>query len=377
VFDRDDLQAALAARIFEQKQVEAFERLITQRQADSSTPTRAVADEELRFLRNFNDLFLSIGLSILLAGISAGLTMSLGGWLGEGEGLALSVAALSAAITWALAEYFTGRRRLLLPGITLAVAFVIFVTIAAGVALMQVLPDDDASGPAAIAVAATLAALAYYARFRLPFSLGLTAVTIAVGVFVSLASVGAQGAVYNIALLLMGLATLAAAIWFDQKDPARVTRYSDTGFWLHMAAAPQVVGGALGLAGANTYSLFASSLERSITGSASGPNPQVLAATVVVIILVLALTALALNRRALMVSGLISFGTALGVLFSGFGLDGGTVVVVTLLALGLFATLLGGGWSTARRALLALLPRAGVWGRIFPPEPARIVSLGA
>jgi hypothetical protein len=35
--------------------------------------------------------------------------------------------------------------------------------------------------------------------------------------------------------------TFAAAMYFDLKDPQRVTRYSACGFWLHIAAAPALV----------------------------------------------------------------------------------------------------------------------------------------
>jgi hypothetical protein len=46
--------------------------------------------------------------------------------------------------------------------------------------------------------------------------------------------------------LAVGVGTLVAAILFDMKDPTRSTRNSDHAFWLHMAAAPQIIFGVRG-----------------------------------------------------------------------------------------------------------------------------------
>ena len=50
-------------------------------------------------------------------------------------------------------------------------------------------------------------------------------------------------------------------------------------------------------------------------------------------------------------------------------------LMLTALLVGGSIVLLGGGWRTARRALLKLVPHEGFAGRIFPPEVAdRIFS---
>ncbi|HEY7798414.1 MAG TPA: hypothetical protein VIA80_06600, partial [Hyphomonadaceae bacterium] len=79
---------------------------------------------------------------------------------------------------------------------------------------------------------------------------------------------------------------------------------------------------------------------------------------------------LALNRRALIVSGLVSFATALFVLVNQVGGGGLNTLMLTALIVGGAIVLLGGGWRTARRFVLKLVPPTGITGRIFPPEPA-------
>ena len=154
--------------------------------------------------------------------------------------------------------------------------------------------------------------------------------------------------------LLIGLVTLIVAIVFDARDPARTTRSSDNAFWLHLAAAPQII---LGLRGI-------------LSGSGFTPSGPAEAITLLVALLLFGALSLALNRRALIVSGLITFGIALTVLVSSAGGGARTTLVMTTLLLGGGIVFLGGGWKTARRALLVVLPRNGLAARIFPPEPA-------
>ena len=94
------------------------------------------------------------------------------------------------------------------------------------------------------------------------------------------------------------------------------------------------------------------------------------ATVMLAVLLAFALISLALNRRALMVSGLLTFGTALAVLVNQFGGGGINTLMYTALIIGASIVLLGGGWRTARRAILKVFPQQGAFGRIFPPEPA-------
>ena len=84
----------------------------------------------------------------------------------------------------------------------------------------------------------------------------------------------------------------------------------------------------------------------------------------------LGLLSLALNRRALVVSSLLSFWLALGQVVEAVGGGGMNTFIATTLLLGTGIIALGGGWHSARRWVLGWVPKTGIADRIFPPEPA-------
>ena len=71
-------------------------------------------EEAFRLLTGFNDIFVTIAIGLLLFALGA-----LGGRVAPAVG-----AALVAAASWGLAEYFTRQRRMALPSIALLLAFV-------------------------------------------------------------------------------------------------------------------------------------------------------------------------------------------------------------------------------------------------------------
>ena len=139
--------------------------------------------ENLRFIGGFADVFVTIGLLLFLGA----LVQMLGGIAAGGLGMAAGAAA-----AWALAEYFTRRRRMALPSIVLLVAFVGGV-FGAVVQLPGLVPDRvlgdlgwlaplqgyalvDEGGIVVLAgTAGALAAALHYWRFRVP-------ITVAAGV---------------------------------------------------------------------------------------------------------------------------------------------------------------------------------------------------
>jgi hypothetical protein len=95
-----------------------------------------------------------------------------------------------------------------------------------------------------------------------------------------------------------------------------------------------------------------------------------LALAVAIIVAVLAVVAVLIDRRALLVSGLAYLGGAVGYALTGSGPRGDpSVVAATLIILGAFVLTLGAGWVPLRRLLLALLSPA-ISNRL-PPVPAR------
>jgi hypothetical protein len=380
MFDKSDLRAAVEGGAISDEAARRLEAFLKAR----NDPDRMLDPENLRFLTNFNDVFLTIGIVILMTGLTvmSGITVwnlfglaSLGDGGGQPDAAAIGkvkLAAVAAALpiiagAWALAEYFCGRRRLLLPSMALCVAVVWPVSLLAAVLFMPSSADgfERAFGndPANFAFnmgyvsfgAAALATAGFFFRFRLPFSLFVLALSIAGLFYTAIGRIDSGNLIFSGgAMLIAGLITLGFGIWFDARDPQRASRTSDHAFWLHMAAAPQIIFGVRGL----------------VLGSGFAPAGTTDAAMMLVVLLAFALISLMLNRRALIVSGLLSFGTALWVLVDKVGGGGVNTLMLTALIVGGAIVLLGGGWRTARRFVLRPVPHEGLVGRIFPPEPA-------
>lgn len=377
MFDRTDIRAAVEAGAISDEGAKRFEAFLKAR----NDPGRMLDPENLRFLSNFNDVFLTIGIVVLMVGLSAlsGVIFtslfdlrSLHDINSQAEldavmwRIRLSAAFMPLPVlagAWALAEYFCGKRRLLLPSMALA-SFVTLSAAGIGLALFTSAPNVDGeasfwavmttAGYAAFGAGLAAAALFFW-RFRLPFSLFLVAGSAAGLFYTAVAQIAGMGEVFSgAATLAVGLITLTVAIVFDMKDPTRSTRSSDHAFWLHMAAAPQIIIG----------------LRNMVLGSGFVPAGATDAIVMLAVLLAFALISLALNRRALIVSGLLTFGTALAVLVNQFGGGGINTLMYTALIIGASIVLLGGGWRTARRFILKAFPQQGAFGRIFPPEPA-------
>src|SRR5262245_8181778 len=111
-----DLDDAIAKGIVTPAQATALRELGDRRERE-----RAIAlghEERFRFLKGFNDVFVSIGVVLFLLGAPFFMPPGVSGHL------------LMAAVVWLLAELIVKRLRLVLPGILLAVAFVVLVLVA-------------------------------------------------------------------------------------------------------------------------------------------------------------------------------------------------------------------------------------------------------
>jgi|JI10StandDraft_1071094.scaffolds.fasta_scaffold109140_3 hypothetical protein len=384
MFDKTDIRAAVEAGAISDDGAKRLEAFLKAR----NDPERMLDPENLRFLSNFNDVFLTIGIVVLMTGLgflsAIAVTNVLGlsaisepASLADATALAdrLRLAIIISPIplivgAWLLAEYFCGKRRLLLPSMALSVAIVwASAILGAGVASFFIDPITTAAQmdrevdawqivtgiSYAGFAAAAIAAGAIFWRFRLPFSLFLLAGAVAGLFYTAVAQIAGIGQIGSgAAMLTIGIGTLATAIAFDMKDPTRSTRSSDHAFWLHMAAAPQIILGMRGL----------------LLGSGFAPASMTDATVMLFVLVAFALLSLALNRRALIVSGLVTFATSLWFLVNELGGGGVNTLMLTALIIGGAIVLLGGGWRTARRGILKVFPQEGTLGRIFPPEPA-------
>ena len=309
--------------------------------------------ENLRFIGGFADVFVTIGMVLFLG--------ALGQMTGAFEANASTGPAVVAAASWALAEYFTRRRRMALPSIVLLLVFVGagFAAVQGtlvrfGIGLTDALSGDATALPlVAAGLSTALLAALHHWRFRVPITVAAGVASLSVGIATAI-ELFAPGVVarYPTAILAgFGLAIFLLAMRFDLKDPERVTRNTDIAFWLHLLAAPLIVRAVLPAAGGEGFStdwIFTAPATLS-TGTA---------VLVLALFLVLGLVSVLIDRRALLVAGLSFAGVAYWSVLEAANLAEDNGVVITLFSLGAFILLVSVGWKPMRRLLLTPLPGA-------------------
>ena len=333
--------------------------------ADSATALRAYIEgqralptqdeEQFRLITGFNDIFVAIAAAILLFAVGF-----IGQWIGQrtgsaidGDGPSYLGPLLIAATSWGLALFFTAKRRMALPSILLLLSFVFSVFAAAGMALVlgvgpDALDDNPQLGGVLGAVAASIAAASawlHWKRFRVPITVATGAASVAaivVGLVVAALGESAEQAENLILglILFLGIGTFLFAMWWDSSDRARITRRSDVAFWLHLLAAPMIVHPVFTLLGLND-------------GTATVGEGLV----VILLYVVIGLTALAIDRRALLVSALAYVLYALNKLFEQFGAVE-LNVALTALVIGSALLMLSAFWHQARVMVVRPLPEA-------------------
>ena len=295
----------------------------------SSHAAPAVDEEHFRLLTGFNDIFVAIALVLLLVAVGQiGLRMT------EAAG-----GALVAAAAWGLAEYFTARRRMALPSILLLIAFVGGVAGALFGIVQIILPDIDgragALAVAGVALCTAGAAWLHWRRFMVPITVAAgAAALVATAIGLAVAAVPSiEQAIWPL-LLIGGLAVFAAAMRWDMSDTQRQTRRSDVAFWLHLAAAPMIA-----------HSIF------QMLGVFRGDIGAGMAVVVLALYVCFAGIALAVDRRALLVSGLAYVLAALYALFRSAGaIELGAAL--TAFVIGSALLCLSAFWQPMRRAVV-------------------------
>jgi hypothetical protein len=351
--------------------------------ADSATALRAYIEgqralptqdeEQFRLITGFNDIFVAIAAAILLFAVGF-----IGQWIGQrtgsaidGDGPSYLGPLLIAATSWGLALFFTAKRRMALPSILLLLSFVFSLFAAAGMALVlgvgsAALDDNPQLGGVLAAVAASIAAAGawlHWKRFRVPITVAAGAASVAaivVGLVVAALGESAEQAENLILglILLLGVGTFLFAMWWDSSDRARITRRSDVAFWLHLLAAPMIVHPVFTLLGLND-------------GTATVGEGLI----VILLYVAIGLTALAIDRRALLVSALAYVLYALNKLFEQFGAVE-LNVALTALVIGSALLMLSAFWHQARVMVVRPLPeglreRLPLVDRAAPtPQPA-------
>ncbi|HCF25330.1 MULTISPECIES: hypothetical protein [unclassified Novosphingobium] len=335
MYSEADLQSAVAAGVISHDAAEALRVHAAGMRAAPS------ADEEhFRLITGFNDIFVTIAAVLLLVAAA-----------GIGNAIAPGVPGLLVAgAAWMLAEFFTRKRRMALPSIVLLLAFV------GGVAAVPI-EIIDSTRPhfsnsvtamigAGIGLISAAAAYVHWRRFMVPITvaagtaaLALTTIALAVSGLMAV-NADTDPEPYLLPLVfLAGIAVFAVAMRWDMTDPARETRRSDVAFWLHLLAAPMIA-----------HPLF------NWLGVSEGENIGAASALGVLAVYVLmGMVALAVDRRALLVSALAYVLIALTWLFDRFGAVE-LNVALTGLVIGSALLALSAFWTPIRSALVARLP---------------------
>ena len=373
MYSEEDINSAVSAGALSADAAAAFRAHMTQ------VRDMPRGDEEnFRLINSFNDIFVAIGVVIMLVAagaigqaIASAMAPVTDIWASGFEPTDAQLAAWSAASEWRsalttlfagaliaatalpLSEFFTRRRRMALPSIILLLAFVGGCFAAAmGIGLSLGAMDNESTGALFVAGAGLLAAGAawlHWKRFMVPITVAAGAGAAAVTVIALIVSVlyGPlelnENTVGDTLLALtfgMGLGVFAFAMRWDVSDRERTTRRSDVAFWLHLLAAPMIAHPVF-------YSLgVMDGADRVGVGSAIG---------VLAIYVLFGLVALAIARRALLVSALAYVLVALAFLFDRFGAVELTFAL-TALVIGSALLSLSAFWTPIRNKVVAGLP---------------------
>jgi hypothetical protein len=358
MYSDSDLEAAVAAGALSPDSASAFRNYVSSR---SGGP--AADEEHFRLITGFNDIFVAIAAAILLFAV---------GWIGNAVGPNIDVDGPSpfaglfvAATAWGLAEFFTRKRRMALPSILLLLAFTGGVALTALTTFVLAvgeanLQDNERAIALVIAASAAVAAGAtwlHWRRFRVPITVAVAALTV-VGVAMALiaSAIGDVPQLEDVMLasaLVFGLGVFLFAMWWDSSDRARETRRSDVAFWLHLLSAPLIV-----------HPIF------SLLGLTDGDATIGEALVVLGVYVLLGLTALAIDRRALLVSALAYVLFALINLFREFGAVELNIALAAFV-IGSGLLLLSAFWHGVRRSIVRPLP-PGLQARL--PVTERVVA---
>lgn len=369
MYSEDDINSAVAAGALTPEAAESFRSHMSQvRELPRSS------EENVRLINSFNDIFVAIGIVILLLAVGA-IGQAIGGLFGPAEGLwefnlnnpnasseeveayadarnlrqtlqIFFAGILVAAASWPLAEFFTRRRRMALPSILLLLAFVggIFASLfGLGAAFGMV--GSQPLGAAVITLAGLVAggaAYLHWRRFRVPITVAAGVGVLVIALLIAVLGVAQVDPGSGIALgliLIAGIGVFAFAMRWDMRDRQRITRSSDVAFWLHLLAAPMIA-----------HPIFA------LLGVTEGDNLGVGAAFGVLAVYVgFGLVALAIDRRALLVSALAYVLFALTFLFREFGAVE-LNFALTALVIGSALLSLSAFWLPIRKSVVNMLP---------------------
>lgn len=336
-FHMDDIRAAVAANVITEAQATRLKVFAESRLGYRDHMPED--DEPFELFKGFAEIFVTVGLGMLFSGI-----MVMSAFFGNYS----LVPFVGALLAFGAAFYFTKRRRMNLPSIWLASVFAGNLAVFIGTLLIDPLNLAGLEYSVLYVGLIGMAAMAgWFALFKLPFSMFLFGL-FGLGVAMAIAAILSPNVIdflslrqglfnlnnqsfFPLATLGFGVATFLLAMFFDMRDPHRVSRYAASGFWLHVLAAIAIVN----TVGMSLYS----SGQYGLTALALG---------------LISLIALIIDRRSFLTAGILYMAFLLFAAFEGNGEFG--ALMTTLLILGVFITALGTWWAGIRAVIMNILP---------------------
>ena len=322
MYTDEDLAVAVKAGIFTEQSVDAF------REHNANLKnTFAVDEENFQLITSFNDIYVVIACALVL--ISAA-------WFGNSVSN-VTGALVFAASSWGLAEYFVLKRHMALPAIALLLSFL------GGVLASSIYALGELSEITLVTAGGitAFAAWVHWRRFEVPITVaGGTGAALGCLIAVTVANTNADLKEWFVPVLfLSGIATFIYAMYWDSADRLRKTRKSDVAFWLHLLSAPLIV-----------HPIF------SVLGIFEGNSGLAEAIAVLLLYLGRAFVSVAIDRRAIMVSGLAYVLYAISALLKTYGVDASSSAITGIL-IGGALLLLSVYWHACRALLFKIMPQ--------------------
>ncbi len=312
------LQKAVEQKLLTANQVDPLFQFLSQQKSE---PLEGNQEEPLRFIRSFGDVFITIGIIMLVLAIN----------MAELSGYAYFIPVAGFVL---VSEWLVRVRKLALPGIAILIAILYFVNKAIDF-------NHQEASTFGLAILC-LTSLIYYLRYKMPFSLLPLALGLVAIVIIQLGwNIVERPAI----LAVMGFIVFIVAMVFDVLDTRRVSHLSDSAFWLHLLASPLMVHGLM-------FSLL----------SSNDQWVQSIDAEVIIIAFFIGffLLALLVDRRAMLISTQLYMIYAVTQLLQNQINDTQNVLMLVLMALGLFVLFFGTYWYLARRFIFGFLSQTAI-----------------
>lgn len=317
MISRDLLQAAADEDIIQKNQIEPLLDFIHQRQSGAEESVESNNHEEpLKFVRGFGDVFITLGIALLVIAINM---LSISGYL-------YFLPVLGFVI---MAEWLVRVRRLSLPGIAILISILYFVNKAINF-------DHENATVIGLGIL-SLSSLFFYLRYKMPFSL----LPVAAGIVaIVIVQIGVDLLEYPIIFSVLGLVVFGVAMSFDIRDTERKTHLSDSAFWLHLLAAPLIIHGLM------ISVLFS---QQELLADMSH------AVFIVIFFIGILLIALLLDRRAMLVATQLYMVYAVTQLLEGQLGSTQNIIIYVLLILGFAIIFFGTYWYKTRRLVFGFM----------------------